>query len=601
MSFCFCFLCFFFFVFLIFFFTAPSVPMLSLKHVSQPFLGHVDKKKVMAFARWDSTLLAETLTLCGHELFRSMPPYEMCGTGAARPVLDKQISLFSQLSNLVVWSITNAVFPLALLKKFIKLTHIFFRMNNLNYVAAIVTGLNSGHVQALKQVWIDLPESSRVLFDKYDALVSPIRNFSGYRAHLATLSHDQPCYPYLAVLTRDLLHISEGNPTMRNNGSINYTKISLLGNFIEEWRLFQTRSYDCVWNPKVAAWVGALDQVPDLSNVLLEADVDNSSNNSTNNSSGNSSAAASGELPHSQSSSPAPSFLRRVSTQVKGLLNPRSVSSSPPSVGRKTSGGNSTGLTSPTSSSPSPVPQQQQQQASEDEALAEASSNVRDRKSPMHERPPPLPPRVKKGSQRGEMTRSDSAGSAKSELSEEEGETQEAAEYRQVRNFLVQKGLQRYEANFERHSIRPSQLRDINDYDLISMGIVDKSDRNKVVTALRGLAAGSSSSTDLDSSDSKHDGDVEDSDGGDIVDDSLAVKVSMDGVTKMIGVNNKSTIAQVENAIAKMYKIPAGSFVVKLMDLEGDLITLKTAIDLEYSLLNYKTGKVLFYVAKKEK
>merc|ERR1739848_95435 len=100
--------------------------------------------------------------------------HEMCGE-TDRPFLNKQIALFSRLSNLVVWSIVKAPFPMALLKKFIKMAHTFFKLNNFNALGAVISGLNSGHVQTLKRVWEDLPSASRSLFEKYDALMSPMR------------------------------------------------------------------------------------------------------------------------------------------------------------------------------------------------------------------------------------------------------------------------------------------------------------------------------------------------------------------------------------------------------------------------------------------
>jgi hypothetical protein len=69
----------------------------------------------------------------------------------------------------VVWAISKAAFPLALLKKFIKLAHLFFKMNNFHLLAAIVTGLNSGHVQTMKHVWSELPDSAKQLFEKFVA------------------------------------------------------------------------------------------------------------------------------------------------------------------------------------------------------------------------------------------------------------------------------------------------------------------------------------------------------------------------------------------------------------------------------------------------
>jgi hypothetical protein len=42
------------------------------------------------------------------------------------------------------------------------------------------------------------------------------------------------------------------------DGALNYLKMSLLGSFIEEWRVFQTKSYDFKWNPKVCFYLKGL-------------------------------------------------------------------------------------------------------------------------------------------------------------------------------------------------------------------------------------------------------------------------------------------------------------------------------------------------------
>merc|ERR1711991_309211 len=87
--------------------------ILDLTQLSNTF----DRKRCMAFQRWNSRALCETITMVGHELFCVMPPHEMCGPESSRPMLNRQIEFFSRMSNLVVWSITRSVFPMALVKE----------------------------------------------------------------------------------------------------------------------------------------------------------------------------------------------------------------------------------------------------------------------------------------------------------------------------------------------------------------------------------------------------------------------------------------------------------------------------------------------------
>jgi hypothetical protein len=83
---------------------------------------------------------------------------------------------------------------------------------------------------------------------------------------------------------------------------------------------------------------------------------------------------------------------------------------------------------------------------------------------------------------------------------------EEVVSSKMVRMMLAQKGLQKYEAQFEKHSIRPSQLKELNEYDLIAMGVADRADRTKIARALRdsgnsGKASTDESDPDLDDSD----------------------------------------------------------------------------------------------------
>ena len=514
--------------------------------------SQLDKKRIMAFQRWSSRTLCETISLVGHEQFCAMPPHEMCGD-VVKPFLNKQIDLFSRLSNLVVWSIVKAVFPLALLKKFIKLAHIFFKMNNLHALGAIITGLNSGHVQALKKVWEDLPVLSRNLFEKYETLVSPIRNFAAYRAHLESLPLDEPCYPYLAVLMRDLMHINDGNPTFVNETLINYAKVSLLGSFIDEWRVFQGTHYNVTPNLKVVQWLGELDLVPDMSGLLLDED---------SNSSG------------SQSPSTPSRMLRKASDRFRGKFSKSTISLSQ-------------------------VPSPPSSQETSPHASSRSQSDIRrsgERK----------PPDLRHSSSDGQLPTALTALRSQSEIhdqspaaSSEDGPDLQVGAGSHMSRFLEDRGLRKYETHFEKHSIRRGQLKEINEYDLIAMGITDKDDRHKLVHAIRGHERKSSSSLEEVSAQQN---DVDESEGdelGDIDPNALLVKVAFAEEIKSILVNPaKLDIPELVKLIGEAYQVSdPTTLTIKLLDFEGDLIRLKKQADLDYALLHCRgKSNVVFQI-----
>lgn len=489
-------------------------------------------KDLMRFSRWKSDLVAEAITAVGHELFRCMPPHEVCSGDKKRPLLDAQIAMFSNLSNLVAWSVTKAVFPVSLLKKFIKIAHRLYQLNNFHALAAIVVGLNSGHVQTLKNVWKDLSAEWRKLYEKYDALMSPIRNFAAYRAQLMEIGPGVPCYPYLAVITRDLLHINEGNPNLlfERNGHINYEKISLLGSFIEDWRCFQVRAYNISAQPRVVSWVHSLHAVPDMSTLI-------------------------------DTGSPA-SLLRKMSTQMRSMLTRKA---SVPTVSPNELPAQTTMMVRGGS-------QQQLLQPPPQSLRTRSLSWTSDRRSPVGslESSPAASP---DGSPRPPSAQDDDTQSASSNSSSGW----------KMREFLRRRGLGQYEANFVRHSIRRSQMPELTDADLQSIGITDAADRQKIVSALQEEADRSSETPgdDMDSAGEELNVDVSDVDRLVV---SFAVKFGQQ--VKYIRVTRLYTVDMLEAKLADVFKLDRSRMVVKLVDFEGDRITLKNQTDLDYALLH---------------
>jgi hypothetical protein len=580
----------------------------------KPTGGVLDKKKIMQFSRWSSKVFCETLTLVAHELFCVMPPHELCGD-TKRHYLNKQINFFSRLSNLVVWSVIKAVFPMALLKKFIKVAHIFYTLNNYHFLGAIITGLNSGHVQALKQVWSDLPDQSRMLFEKYETLMSPMRNFSAYRAHLETVPREECCFPYLAVLMRDLTYINDGNPDFNDKKQINYNKIAMLGSFIEEWRVFQTRHYGFTPNLKIVQWISELDLIPDMSNMMLEDDDSSTS-------------ASPAGTPTSASQR-----LMKASGRIKDILSPKPQGRRR-SVSQDMSAGNNVSTSalpslSPVNASPPRTPGAQSPKSD-----SEADMILRNRKGSKEfpkdmnnlmkmattdnlnnpkrkSSSETLAPALRSQSSLGKLeTKADEEAAAEGQqppppLTVATKDLDVGVGSKLVARFLNEKGLQKYERNFQTHSIRRGQLKELNEYDLIAMGVTDKADRVRLSKALKVSDPGAgdtssrgSSSNNSNNEPSSHDVDVSEGSEEDLT-SVMPVRVSFNDEVKVVKVAEQCSISELEEAIATAYSVKTNEITVKLQDFEGDLIRLKKQTDLEYALLHCRgRDRIVFQVFK---
>jgi hypothetical protein len=67
--------------------------------------------------------------------------------------------------------------------------------------------LNLFCLTRLYKSWKTIPRSMRVVFEKFDTMLKPMSNFSGYREKIAQAP--MPCVPYVGILTKDLVALDE--------------------------------------------------------------------------------------------------------------------------------------------------------------------------------------------------------------------------------------------------------------------------------------------------------------------------------------------------------------------------------------------------------
>mmetsp|Transcript_970 Transcript_970/g.2527 ORF Transcript_970/g.2527 Transcript_970/m.2527 type:complete len:716 (-) Transcript_970:255-2402(-) len=200
----------------------------------------------MFWADKPAEIIAEQLTLLESEMYCAITSREciawLKGKGDKSqecPVLAKLVDFFNQVS----WSVTTAVCStlrksrrVRLLEKMIDVMAVLFRLNNLNGVFEIMSGLNNASVRRLKQTFAELSKEKKELFEKFEDVMSHHKSFSKYRTHLHTIA--PPCVPYVGIYLTDLTFLEDGNPD-NVDGLINFLKRTRVAKVIIEIEQYQ--------------------------------------------------------------------------------------------------------------------------------------------------------------------------------------------------------------------------------------------------------------------------------------------------------------------------------------------------------------------------
>jgi len=130
------------------------------------------------------------------------------------------------------------------LKRFINLAKKLQEMRNFNSLMAVLAGLNMAPVRRLKKMWKKITKGKKFL-QEAEKMMAPVHNFNSYRVLLATSS--PPLVPLVVVHQRDLLFISEGNPTTitRNDQKLlNFEKQMMIATCVEDMMRCQYVKYE---------------------------------------------------------------------------------------------------------------------------------------------------------------------------------------------------------------------------------------------------------------------------------------------------------------------------------------------------------------------
>lgn len=104
-------------------------------------------------------------------------------------------------------------------------------INNFNAAAALIGGLSHSSVSRLKTTWEKLPAKVMQDFNRMTTLFEMGKNYKNYREAVKVCK--PPVIPYLALIPKDLIAIEEGNPTILDNGLINFHKLRLLAKLVK--------------------------------------------------------------------------------------------------------------------------------------------------------------------------------------------------------------------------------------------------------------------------------------------------------------------------------------------------------------------------------
>jgi hypothetical protein len=89
----------------------------------------------------------------------------------------------------------------------------------------------------LRQTWLLLPERHLKKLQKLEQVMQPQQNFWTYREWFDKVQG--PKIPYLAVSLRDITFINIGNNNYREDGSINFDRLSMLHQQVQNIRRLQ--------------------------------------------------------------------------------------------------------------------------------------------------------------------------------------------------------------------------------------------------------------------------------------------------------------------------------------------------------------------------
>mmetsp|Transcript_23448 Transcript_23448/g.58675 ORF Transcript_23448/g.58675 Transcript_23448/m.58675 type:complete len:1017 (-) Transcript_23448:81-3131(-) len=209
------------------------------------------------------TDICEQLCLIEFEFFSALKGKEFLDQKWAKKSQKSEaqnIITMVQFSNKIAgWVMTEvlrrvkAVDRAKIIARFLNIATTLRKMNNLNGMMEIVSGLAITPINRLKRSWALLDEKETSLWNSLQEITSNSNNFKSLRHFMKNMP--APAIPYLGLFLTDITFINEGNPDKTESGLINFGKMTLLADVLKDIEQFKQLGYEFSPIPSIQNWL----------------------------------------------------------------------------------------------------------------------------------------------------------------------------------------------------------------------------------------------------------------------------------------------------------------------------------------------------------
>lgn len=202
---------------------------------------------------FNSLEIAKQLTLIESNIFCSIRPDELLNENYTSkrahlrlaPNVRKSLLFTNSLSGYILESILQPGLPLRqrvnCIKIWLKVAISCLYLRNFNSLAVIATALQSHLVTRLTELWENISEKYKDLYEYLSQIVHPQKNYNVYRSKLKTflLNSEEavPIVPYFSLFLLDLTFVTEGNPDYREANSFLHQKLINIDKYLKITRI----------------------------------------------------------------------------------------------------------------------------------------------------------------------------------------------------------------------------------------------------------------------------------------------------------------------------------------------------------------------------
>ncbi|XP_068694314.1 ras-specific guanine nucleotide-releasing factor 2-like isoform X2 [Montipora foliosa] len=239
---------------------------LRLKTVMTP-----NTEELATFDKISATQIAEQLTFLEHLIFSKIPAHEFLNLSWMKsdksvraPNILRVTKRFNETSSLVASEILRRQSPSAratVIEKWATVGEVCRNLHNFNSVLEISSAFMSSSIFRLKKTWEKVSKQTRTLIDRLQKLVSSDGRFKNMREALRCA--DPPCVPYLGFYLTDLAFIEDGTPNSSENGLINFSKMRMIAQVVQEIKHYQQNKYTLEHDKKVIQYLTSKENLMD--------------------------------------------------------------------------------------------------------------------------------------------------------------------------------------------------------------------------------------------------------------------------------------------------------------------------------------------------